>query len=160
MKAGRVVAYPASMRPRGTECDEKAAERRVKVEVLSPTMLNFETMAKLGEYQAVESPARIVVIEPNGPEVVVWARGEGCSWQKAVCLELDRAVAIPGSAQRCRSGAVRHLETARPFQRCCSAVVAPGLLCRGKRVVARLAPAALPAEGIDHAFDQGAVGVG
>lgn len=30
----------------------------------------------------------------------------------------------------------------------------------GKRIVARLGPATLPAEGVDHALDQGAVGVG
>jgi Uma2 family endonuclease len=73
----------------------KAASPRVVVEVLSPTTRDFDTIDKLDEYKMVESLARIVVIEPNAPEVIAWARREDRSWQKAVRRGLDQAVEIP-----------------------------------------------------------------
>jgi Uma2 family endonuclease len=73
----------------------KAALPRVVVEVLSPTTRDFDTIDKLDEYKMVESLERIVVIEPNAPEVIVWARGEGRSWRKAMRRGLDQEVEMP-----------------------------------------------------------------
>jgi Uma2 family endonuclease len=73
----------------------KAALPRVVVEVLSPTTRDFDTIDKLDEYKIVESLARIVVIEPNAPEVIVWERGEGQSWRKDMRRGLDQAVEMP-----------------------------------------------------------------
>jgi Uma2 family endonuclease len=73
----------------------KAALPRLVVEVLSPTTRDFDTIAKLDEYKIVKSLARIVVIEPNAPEVIVWERGEDQSWRKAVRQGLDHAVEMP-----------------------------------------------------------------
>jgi Uma2 family endonuclease len=73
----------------------KAALPRVVVEVLSPTTRDFDTIDKLDEYKTVESLERIVVIEPNAPEVIVWERGEDQSWRKAVRHGLGEAIEMP-----------------------------------------------------------------
>jgi Uma2 family endonuclease len=73
----------------------RAALPRVVVEVLSPTTRDFDTIGKLDEYKAVASLERIVVIEPNAPEAIVWARGEGRTWRKSVRQGLDQAVEMP-----------------------------------------------------------------
>jgi Uma2 family endonuclease len=68
---------------------------RVVIEVLSPTTRDFDTIDKLDEYKAVESLERIVVIEPNAPEVIVWARGVDRTWGRAVCRGLDQEIVMP-----------------------------------------------------------------
>jgi Uma2 family endonuclease len=73
----------------------RAALPRVVVEVLSPTTRDFDTLDKLEEYKMVDSLERIVVIEPNAPEVIVWARGDGRNWGRAACRGLDQAVDMP-----------------------------------------------------------------
>jgi Uma2 family endonuclease len=65
------------------------------VEVLSPTTRDFDTIGKLEEYKLVESSECIVVIEPNAPEVIVWARGADRSWRKAVRQGLDQEINMP-----------------------------------------------------------------
>src|SRR5262249_28730580 len=83
----------------GVDCGRpnatKAALPRVVVEVLSPTTRDFDTIDKLDEYKMVESLERIVVIEPNAPEGIVWVRGEGRIWRKAMYRGLDKAVEMP-----------------------------------------------------------------
>ena len=73
----------------------KATSPRVVVEVLSPTTRDFDTIGKLEEYKLVNSLQRIVVIEPNAAEVIVWARGADRSWQKAVRQGLDQEIDMP-----------------------------------------------------------------
>jgi Uma2 family endonuclease len=73
----------------------KATSPRVVVEVLSPTTRDFDTIGKLEEYKLVASLERIVVIEPNAPEVIVWARSEDRSWRKAVRQGLDQEIDMP-----------------------------------------------------------------
>jgi Uma2 family endonuclease len=73
----------------------RAALPRVVVEVLSPTTRDFATIDKLEEYKKVDSLERILVIEPNAPEVIVWTRGEGGTWQKTVCRGLSQAIEMP-----------------------------------------------------------------
>jgi Uma2 family endonuclease len=73
----------------------KATSPRVVVEVLSPTTRDFDTIGKLEEYKLVESLERIVVIEPNTPEVIIWVRGTDRSWRKAISRGLDQEIDMP-----------------------------------------------------------------
>ena len=73
----------------------KATSPRVVVEVLSPTTRDFDTIGKLEEYKLVDSLERIVVIEPNAPEVIIWVRGADRSWRKAVRQGLDQKIDMP-----------------------------------------------------------------
>jgi Uma2 family endonuclease len=85
----------------GVDCGRRdpnatmAAEPRVVVEVLSPTTRDFDTIGKLEEYKLVDSLARIVVIEPNVAEVIIWVRGADRSWRKAVLRGLDQEIDMP-----------------------------------------------------------------
>jgi Uma2 family endonuclease len=85
----------------GVDCGQrdpnatKATSPRVIVEVLSPTTRDFDTIGKLEEYKLVESLERIVVIEPNAPEVTIWVRGTDRSWRKAICRGLDYEIDMP-----------------------------------------------------------------
>jgi hypothetical protein len=63
--------------------------------VLSPTTRDFDTIDKLDEYKTVQSIDRIVVIEPNAPEAIVWARGADRSWRRTVCRGLDQHIDMP-----------------------------------------------------------------
>jgi Uma2 family endonuclease len=73
----------------------KATSPVVVVEVLSPTTRDFDTIGKLEEYKLVDSLQRIVVVEPNAPEVIVWVRGDDRSWRKAVHRGLDQEIDMP-----------------------------------------------------------------
>ena len=73
----------------------KATSPRVVVEVLSPTTRDFDTIGKLDEYKLIDSLAHIVVIEPNAPEVIVWARGDDRSWRKAIRQGLIQEIDMP-----------------------------------------------------------------
>jgi Uma2 family endonuclease len=76
----------------------KAASPRVVFEVLSPTTRDFDTIGKLEEYKLVESLERIVVIEPNAPEVIIWRRGaDGADrdWRKSISQGLDQKIDMP-----------------------------------------------------------------
>ena len=73
----------------------KATSPRVVVEVLSPTTRDFDTIGKLEEYKLVDSLERIVVIEPNAPEVTIWVRGTERSWRKAIYRGLDQEIDMP-----------------------------------------------------------------
>jgi Uma2 family endonuclease len=75
--------------------DTKANSPRVLVDVLSPTTRDFDTIGKLDEYQGVDSLERILVIEPNAPEVVVWVRGADKNWRKSICRGLDQEIDMP-----------------------------------------------------------------
>jgi Uma2 family endonuclease len=73
----------------------KAALPRVVAEVLSPTTRDFDTIGKLEEYKLVDSLERIVVIEPNAPEVINWVREADRSWRKSVLHGLDQKIDLP-----------------------------------------------------------------
>lgn len=73
----------------------KASSLRVVVEVLSPTTRDFDTIGKLEEYKLIECLERIVVIEPNAPEVIVWVRGADRRWRKAVRKGLGQEIDMP-----------------------------------------------------------------
>jgi len=73
----------------------KAASPRVVVEVLSPTTRDFDTIGKLEEYKLVDSLERIIVVEPNAPEVIIWVRGADRSWRKGIRQGLDQEIDMP-----------------------------------------------------------------
>jgi Uma2 family endonuclease len=73
----------------------KAASPRVVFEVLSPTTRDFDTIGKLEEYKLVDSLERIVVIEPNAPEVIIWLRGADRNWRKSIRRGLDQEIDMP-----------------------------------------------------------------
>jgi Uma2 family endonuclease len=73
----------------------KATCPRVVVEVLSPTTRDFDTIGRLEEYKFVDSLDRILVIEPNAPEVIVWARGADRSWRRAIRQGPDQEIDMP-----------------------------------------------------------------
>jgi hypothetical protein len=51
--------------------------------------------ASLKNTSSSTSLARIVVIEPNAPEVIVWVRGTDRSWRKAIRQGLDQEIDMP-----------------------------------------------------------------
>jgi Uma2 family endonuclease len=73
----------------------KATSPRVVAEVLSPTMRDFDTIGKLEEYKLVDSLERIVVIEPNAPEVIIWVRGPARNWKKGIARGIDQKLDMP-----------------------------------------------------------------
>jgi Uma2 family endonuclease len=77
--------------PNGT----KATLPRVVVEVLSPTTRDFDTIGKLEEYKLIECLERILVIEPNAPEVIIWVKGTDRSWRQSVRHGMDQEVDMP-----------------------------------------------------------------
>jgi hypothetical protein len=56
---------------------------------------DFDTIGKLEDYKLVDGLERILVIEPNAPEVIVWGRGADRSWRKGVRRGLDQEIAMP-----------------------------------------------------------------
>ena len=73
----------------------KATSPRVVAEVLSPTTRDFDTIGKLEEYKLVDSLERIVVIEPNAPEVIIWVRGPDRNWKKGIARGIDQKLDMP-----------------------------------------------------------------
>jgi Uma2 family endonuclease len=100
---GSIETKPGQIRrpDAGVDCGRRdpnatrAALPRVVIEVLSPTTRDFDTIDKLDEYKTVQSIDRIVVIEPNAPEAIVWARGADRSWRRTVCRGLDQHIDMP-----------------------------------------------------------------
>lgn len=100
---GSIATTPGQIRRPdiGVDCGRRdpnattAASPRVVVEVLSPTTRDFDTIGKLEEYKLVDTLRRIVVIEPNAPEVIVWVRGADRNWRRDVVRGLDREIDMP-----------------------------------------------------------------
>jgi Uma2 family endonuclease len=103
---GAVETLPSQIRrpDAGVDCGQRdpdsmrAASPRMVAEVLSPATRDFDTFEKLGEYKQVESLDYIVVVEPNAPEVVIWARGSDRDWIRQVVEGLDHEVDMPAVA--------------------------------------------------------------
>jgi hypothetical protein len=51
-----------------------------------------DTIGKLEEYKLVDRLERIVVIEPNAPEVIIWLRGADRNWRKTIRRGLDQEI--------------------------------------------------------------------
>jgi Uma2 family endonuclease len=92
----------------GVDCGRRepnaytAASPRVVVEVLSPSTRDVDTIVKLEEYQQLPSVERVLLVEPNAPEVIVWVRGDDRNWRHATMRGLDAEVDMPEIAATLR----------------------------------------------------------
>jgi Uma2 family endonuclease len=99
---GSVETYPGQIRrpDAGVDCGQfvpngfRASEPRLVVEVLSPSTRDFDTYAKVEEYKAVATIDYVVLIEPNAPEAVMWAR-DGDGWRVERADGIDATLAMP-----------------------------------------------------------------
>ena len=73
----------------------KATAPRMVAEVLSPSTRDFDTFRKVEEYQLIGSLQRILLIDPNRPEVAVWHREEGGEWEHSVVRGIGETIAMP-----------------------------------------------------------------
>jgi Uma2 family endonuclease len=73
----------------------KAAEPRLVAEVLSPTTRDADAFEKLAEYKQVENLTHVLLVEPNAPEVVLWARDADRTWQKRSVDGLGQEMDLP-----------------------------------------------------------------
>jgi Uma2 family endonuclease len=73
----------------------KASSPRLIAEVLSPTTRDFDTISKLDEYKTIATLDRILIVEPNAPEVVVWGRDADRMWRKSLYTGLDSRIDMP-----------------------------------------------------------------
>ena len=85
----------------GVECgarqDEsyKAGEPRLVVEVLSPSTREFNLFGKLDEYKAVPSLDAILLVDPNAPQCLLWAREADGSWAHRPYDGLEQLIDLP-----------------------------------------------------------------
>jgi Uma2 family endonuclease len=80
----------------GTFDDNAAAAEAptVVIEVLSPSTREFDMFVKLDEYKTVESLTHIILIDPDTPQVIHWARAPGAAWTIQEIEGLDAQVAL------------------------------------------------------------------
>lgn len=76
-----------------------AATPMLVAEVLSPITRSDDLARKLGEYWSVPSMCFVLLIEPDMPQVTLWARAEHC-WDSRVFEGLDKVVSMTGLALR------------------------------------------------------------
>ncbi|HEY8567314.1 MAG TPA: Uma2 family endonuclease [Beijerinckiaceae bacterium] len=85
----------------GVDCGRRdpdgltASDPRLVVEVLSPGNRDLDTALKINEYMGVASLTRILLVEPNAPEAVLWSRTAEGSWERETLRGLDGEVAVP-----------------------------------------------------------------
>ena len=85
----------------GVECgkrDDKAHDAgdvRMVAEVLSPSTHELDMFGKLDEYRAIPTMHYVLLIEPNAPRAILWARGDNMSWDHVVVEGLDSSVELP-----------------------------------------------------------------
>lgn len=99
-----VETYPGQIRRPDAGIDRrrrdpnayKAAEPRMVAEVLSPSTRDYDTLEKLAEYKSVDSIDMILFVEPNAPQVAVWARNDERAWERSFAEGLDASIAMPG----------------------------------------------------------------
>lgn len=100
---GAVETRPGQIRrpDAGVDCGRRdanaytATEPRMVAEVLSPSTRDFDAFGKLDEYKSVPSIAYILLVEPNAPEAVLWARAEDGSWASSHVEGLEMSVDMP-----------------------------------------------------------------
>ena len=68
---------------------------RMVGEVLSPTTRTFDMLRKIEEYKRMTGLQRILLIEPNKPEVAIWARSDAGEWQYSLAEGLAADLAMP-----------------------------------------------------------------
>ena len=85
----------------GVECGPrspsalKAINPRLVVEVLSPSTRDFDTYRKVGEYKLLPGLARILLVDPDRPEVLMWSRDGAGEWESATIAGLEAGIDMP-----------------------------------------------------------------
>ena len=85
----------------GVDCGRRdpngytAEAARVIVEVLSPTTRDFDTFGKFAEYKIIPALERVLFVDPNLAEVMVWSKDSDGAWAKTICEGLDTTIALP-----------------------------------------------------------------
>ena len=85
----------------GVECGPRQASAmmarlaKVVVEVLSPSTRDFDTYRKTGEYKLVPGLDRILLIDPNKPEIFMWSRDAAREWDETTVRGLDATIDMP-----------------------------------------------------------------
>jgi hypothetical protein len=65
------------------------------MEVLSPSIRDFDSIGTLAEYKSVADLEYILFVEPNEPFVSVWSRDEGRLWRETRVTSIDEKVELP-----------------------------------------------------------------
>ena len=102
-----VETYPGQIRrpDAGIDCGKTdrrglhVEEPRVIIEVLSPSTRDFDTLGKLGEYEAIASVHTVLLIDPDEPNVLVRRRTKEGWWgQRLTGLDDEIAISNPDLA--------------------------------------------------------------
>ena len=72
-----------------------ARDPRLVVEVLSPSTRDFDTYRKADEYKLVPGLARILLVDPNRPEVFMWNRDGAGEWESATVAGMEAVIDMP-----------------------------------------------------------------
>jgi Uma2 family endonuclease len=72
-----------------------AAEPALIVEVLSPSTSPFDRTTKLEEYKTVPSARYILLIDPDRPRTLLYARDADGAWDSRIEKGEDKIVALP-----------------------------------------------------------------
>ena len=72
-----------------------AAAPRLVVEVLSPSTRAFDLARKLEEYKSIDSLDHILLVDPDAPEIILWARTAEQPWTHEIREGLDATIAMP-----------------------------------------------------------------
>ena len=65
------------------------------IEVLPPSTRGFDQARKLEEYKTIESLQYILLVDTEAPEVLLWQRAPGRSWQFSAVAGLDAVIVFP-----------------------------------------------------------------
>ena len=100
---GSVETRPGQIRRPdiGVECGPRksngfrAENPRLVAEVLSPTTRDFDTFSKVEEYKLLASLDRILLIDPNRPDIIMWSRDGARKWVDAKIEGLESVIEMP-----------------------------------------------------------------
>ena len=100
---GSVETKPGQIRRPdiGVECGPrksngyKAENPRLVAKVLSPATRDFDTFGKVEEYKLLASLDRILLIDPNRPDIIMWSRDGAREWVKTEIEGLESAIELP-----------------------------------------------------------------
>lgn len=72
-----------------------ANDPRAVFEVLSPSTRNFDQVKKLEEYKSLASLRHILLIDPDGPELIAYTREANGAWTSRAVEGLEAEAAFP-----------------------------------------------------------------
>lgn len=80
----------------GNNDDLEATDPKALFEVLSPSTRRTDLVLKTNEYQRLPGLAHFVLLEPGGPEAILWSRLEQGDWIAERVTGLEAEIALPG----------------------------------------------------------------